>query len=167
MLYDTGHFKLARKRKLKPAEKKRIAQDHFNRWFKTAKAFYNSSQRNFNAREYKVAAFDLHQAAEHAYKAVILIFTEYNPREHYLWMLGEMAAEHCPDLIGIFPREIFPRETDEQNKLFLLLDYAYIGARYDPNYKITKKQLEYLASRVKKLQKLTRTVCRKKIESYG
>jgi len=162
MLYDSGNYKLARKRKLKPAEKKRIAQDHFNRWFKTAKGAYRGYEQMLKIREYNWAAFQLHQAAEHSYKAVILIFTEYNPREHYLWMLGEMAAEHCPDLIGIFPRQ-----TDEQNKLFLLLDYAYIGARYDPNYRITKKQLEYLAKCVRKLQKLTKKICKAKINSFG
>jgi hypothetical protein len=43
---------------------------------------------------------------------------------------------------------------------------AYIDARYKKDYKITKKQLEYLASRVKVLEKLTRTICREKIESF-
>ncbi len=51
--------------------------------------------------------------------------------------------------------------------MFKLLKKAYIDARYKKEYKITKKQLEYLAARVKKLQKLTRTVCREKIESFG
>ena len=57
---------------------------------------------------------------------------------------------------------ILPRETDEQKKLFALLDYAYIGARYDRSYKITKKQLEYLAQQVKKLQRLTKKYAKKK-----
>jgi len=42
-----------------------------------------------------------------------------------------------------------------------------IDARYKKDYKITKKQLEYLAERVKKLQKITKTVCKEKIESYA
>ena len=32
---------------------------------------------------------------------------------------------------------------------------------------ITKKQLEYLAQRVKKLQRLTNKICKEKIESFG
>ena len=63
-------------------------------------------------------------------------------------------------------RSIFPRETEEQEYLFDLLDYAYIGARYDPDYKITKKQLEYLAKCVKKLHEVTERICKEKIESF-
>jgi len=37
------------------------------------------------------------------------------------------------------------RETERQKELFELLDYAYIGARYDRRYKITKQRSEQLA----------------------
>ena len=49
-------------------------------------------------------------------------------------ILGDLAADYCPELKGLIPRE-----SESQKKLFELLDYAYIGARYDPKYKITKK----------------------------
>ncbi len=161
MLYDSGNFKLARKRKLKPAEQKRIAQDHFDHWFGSAKEFYTNYQDNFKRKWNNKAAFMLHQAAEHSYKAIILVFTNYNPNEHYLMILGHMAGKHDRGL-----RNIFPRETEEQQDLFNLLDYAYIGARYDPDYKITKKQLEYLAKYVKKLQRLTKKICVAKMISF-
>jgi predicted transcriptional regulator len=41
-----------------------------------------------------------------------------------------------------------------------------IDARYKASYRITKKQLEYLAQRVKKLQRLIKVICKKKIESF-
>jgi len=71
------------------------------------------------------------------------------------------AAKHDRTL-----RNIFPRKTEEQDELFNLLDYAYIGARYDPNYKITKKQLTQLAPCVKKLHQLTEKICKQKIKSF-
>jgi hypothetical protein len=43
---------------------------------------------------------------------------------------------------------------------------AHIDTRYNPKYKITQKELEYLGVRVKNLQRLTRAVCKKRIESY-
>jgi hypothetical protein len=43
---------------------------------------------------------------------------------------------------------------------------AYVEARYNPGYKITKEQLEYLAQRVKKLQDLTKKICEARIEAY-
>ena len=48
-----------------------------------------------------------------------------------------------------------------------LLKKAYIEARYKPKYKITRKELEYLAERVKKLQRLTKAICKERIESYA
>ncbi len=161
MLYDSGNYKLARKRKLKPPEQKRIAQDHFNHWFESAKSAYRGYEQMLKIHEYKEAAFDLHQATERSYKAILLVFTDYNPNEHYLMILGHMAGKHDRAL-----RDIFPTKTAEQEDLFNLLDYAYIGARYDPDYKITKKQLEYLAERVKILQQLTKKICKQKIESF-
>ncbi|MHC4396935.1 MAG: HEPN domain-containing protein [Planctomycetota bacterium] len=162
MLYNSGNYKLACKRKLKPAEQKRIAQDHFNHWFKSAKEFVDTYHYELEKKRYNKAAFMLHQAVEHSYKAILLVFTEYNPNEHYLMILSHMAGKYDREL-----RDIFPRKTAEQEELFNLLDYAYIGARYDPDYKITKKQLEYLSKRVKILQRLTKKICKEKIESFA
>ncbi|MHC4394330.1 MAG: HEPN domain-containing protein [Planctomycetota bacterium] len=161
MLYDSGNYKLARKRKLKPAEQKRIAQDHFDHWFGSAKDAYTAYQATLEKKLLKEAAFNLHQATERSYKAILLVFTGYNPNEHYLMILSHMAGKHNRAL-----RDIFPRKNKEQEELFNLLDYAYIGARYDPDYKITKKQLEYLSKRVKILQRLTKKICKEKIESF-
>jgi len=51
-------------------------------------------------------------------------------------------------------------------EVFKLLKKAYVDARYKKDYKITKKQLEYLAERVKVLQRLTKKICEAKIESF-
>jgi len=61
---------------------------------------------------------------------------------------------------------VFPNATDEQKKMFDLLNEAYVKARYDPDYKITKQQLEYLAKCVRKLQRLTKKICKEKIDSF-
>jgi len=47
-----------------------------------------------------------------------------------------------------------------------LMDYAYMGARYDREYKITKQQLEQLAPCVQKLHEVTEKICTDKIESF-
>lgn len=159
MLYDSGKFKLADKRELKPVEQQRIAQDYFDEWFEQAQHFYDDFESNLKKERYKKAAFELHQAAERSYKTVLLVFTEYNPCEHLLGMLGRMAVKHEPKLEGIFPQE-----TREDEELFELLDYAYIGARYDPMYVIRLDQLEVLAKRVKKLMDLTEKACKERIE---
>ena len=161
LLYDSGNFKLAHKRELKPEEQRRIAQDYFDHWFRRAKRFFENHESDVDVQELAVAAFHLHQVSEACYKTILLVFTNYNPNEHLLELLGSMAAEHEPDL-----NDIFPRATKEERERFELLDYAYIGARYNPDYRISKEDLAYLSTRVKRLLDLTENSCRAKIESF-
>ncbi len=161
LIYDSGRFKLNKRKKLDPAEKKQIAQASFDEAFTSATDFYLGYEFYFEKCKYKLAAFSLHQATEFSYKTVLLVFGNECPQEHHLDILGKLAADYCPELKGIIPRQ-----TDEEKELFELLDYAYIGARYDINYKITKKQLEYLAKRVKLLQRLTKKICVTKIKNF-
>ncbi|MHC4865496.1 MAG: HEPN domain-containing protein [Planctomycetota bacterium] len=160
IVYNNGRFKLARRKKLKPAEEKRIAQEALDEVFTGAKEFYGQYENALARKWYKNAAFQLNQAVEHSYKAVLLIFGGECPQEHHLDVLGDLAADYCPELKGILPRE-----SKKQKALFELLDYAYIGARYDREYKITKEQLEELAPCVRKLHEVTEKICKEKIES--
>jgi HEPN domain-containing protein/predicted nucleotidyltransferase len=161
LLYDSGKFKLARRGKLDPTQRKAAAKQYFEEWFENAQVFYTTFEYNFKRGEYKNAAFQLHQAAESLYKTVLLVFTNYRPKAHYLDSLGPSVCAFSPKFLTVFPMA-----TDEQKKCFDLLNEAYVRARYDSGYKITKQQLEYLAERVKKLQELTKTVCQQKIESF-
>jgi len=161
ILYDSGRFKLNKKQELDSAEAKRIAQECLDDVFHRAEMFYADFENNLEKQECKHAAFHLNQAVEHSYKTVLLIFGGECPQEHHLDILGDLAADYCPELAGIIPRE-----TEREKELFELLDYAYIGARYDRHYKITKEQLEQLAPYVQKLHEATERICVAKIESF-
>ena len=80
---------------------------------------------------------------------------------HNLETLGKRAANMDGEFL-----KIFPRDTAEQDRLFKLLKHAYVDARYKKEYKITKAELEYLARRVKVLQRLTKKICKSKIEGF-
>jgi HEPN domain-containing protein len=161
LLHDTGEFQLARPRKLDPRERRGNARAHFEQWFTSAKDFYGQFEYAFRKRKYKIAAFELHQATERFYDAVLLVFTNYRPRLHDLEKLSHMVAGHDPAFMTVFPQA-----TAEQKECFELLRRAYVEARYNPGYKITKAQLEYLAGRVRKLQRLTKKVCEARVEAY-
>jgi predicted nucleotidyltransferase/HEPN domain-containing protein len=161
VLYDSGEFKLARPRKLNPKERRGQARAHFDEWFTSAKDFYLGYEFYLGKRKLKLAAFQLHQAVERFYDAVLLVFTNYRPKLHDLEKLSHMVAGHDPALLTVFPQA-----TAEQKECFELLRRAYVEARYNPRYRITKKQLEYLAERVRKLQRLTKRICQARIESY-
>ena len=105
--------------------------------------------------------FNLHQAAERCYKSILLVFTNYNPNEHWLAALSGQVVV----LDNSFD-SIFPNETSEEKDRLMLLDYAYIGARYDPKYRISKSDLEILALSVKKLLDKTKSVCLNRISDF-
>jgi hypothetical protein len=59
--------------------------------------------------------------------------------------------------------KIFPRDTKEQEEIFVLLKSAYTEARYNKNYKITEEQLLYLTKRGEKLKSVTEEICKNRI----
>lgn len=73
LLFDSGKFELAEERQLTLKEKQRIAQDHYDEWFESAETFFVQYQNAMRIDKYKNAAFQLHQAAESAYKTVLLV----------------------------------------------------------------------------------------------
>jgi predicted nucleotidyltransferase/HEPN domain-containing protein len=161
LLYDTGEFKLARQRKLDPKERRGMAKAHFKEWFTSAGEILDTTDYHMGKRQYKWAAFDLHQATERFYDAILLVFTNYRPRSHDLETLSHMVGGCDPVFLTVFPKA-----REEEKECFELLRRAYVEARYNPGYKITKEQLEYLAQRVEKLQDLTEKICEARIESY-
>jgi predicted nucleotidyltransferase/HEPN domain-containing protein len=168
VLFDTGKFELAGAKKLSGEEKRKIAQKHFGYWSDKAQMFlgdYNSNLSNFSAtgkeKFLTQAAFHLHQVAESCYKAILLVFTNYTPREHFLEILSKESEKCCPEL-----KDIFSKATKEDEDRFNLLDYAYIGGRYDPEYYISKGDLSIMFFSVQKLSHLTEELCNKKIHNF-
>ncbi|WP_392505682.1 HEPN domain-containing protein [Rickettsia sp. 2024-CO-Wats] len=89
-----------------------------------------------NDLEYALSAFAIHQATESLYSSILLVFSNYKPELHNLQELGSMAENYDNELWSVFLQL-----TEEQKKCFELLEKAYVDARYDKNYKITKEQL--------------------------
>lgn len=162
ILYDSGKLKLAKTRKLNRRDRRAFAIEDFKSWFKEAKEFYGYFQSGFKKKQYKSAAFQLHQTAERFYQTVLLVCTHYKPKIHDLHSLGKQVAREDPRF-----KKIFPQKTEEERHRFKLLREAYTKARYDTTYRITRIELEYLSARVQKLQRLTKKVCDEKIKSFG
>ena len=163
VLFDSGRFGLMEERELTAKEKQRIARDYFEHWLKRAEMFFDDFESDFKKSEndssyFGKSAFDLHQAAEHSYKTILLVFTNYSPQEHFL----EYLAEEC-EIFSEELKTLFPQITEEDEDRFKLLEYAYIGGRYDPEYQIAKEDLELLAMDVKKLLEITKRECEGRI----
>ncbi len=159
MLYTTGNFNLGNPRKLKPQEVLRNAQEDFAYWFKSANDFLDTFYYDFGKDKFNQAAFDLHQVTERYYAAILMVFTGYKAKDHDIESLGTQVNE----LDRRF-EEVFPMNTDVESHHFYLLKAAYVDARYEKNYKITKEELQYLSARVELLKELTEKICQQKIE---
>jgi predicted nucleotidyltransferase/HEPN domain-containing protein len=165
-LFNSGNYKLSRARRFSPGELRKSAEVHFQSGFKKAAMFFedfdfNIQKGTLDKRYLCQAAFMLHQSTEHAYHTILLVFTGYKPKTHHLGNPGKRVASLNPEFM-----KVFPQKTEEEKHLFKLLKKAYVEARYNDKYRITKKELEYLAGRVKKLHAMAKRICREKIEGF-
>ena len=161
LLYNSRRFRLPAARKLNAKQRKGKAQANFDNWFQSAKGFLNQYKHALDDNELNIAAFLLHQAAERFYHTTLLVFTDYKPKVHDLVDLGVRVNRFSGEF-----KKAFPQKTPEEKRLFDLLKRAYVDARYNMAYKITTCELQTLAMRVRKLQKITEDVCQAKIESF-
>ena len=161
ILYDSKNCQLAEPKELTPKERLGQAKADFKQWFESAERFYVTYQLMLERKWYKHAAFNLHQAAESFYGAVLLVYTNYKPKTHDLDTLRRLAANHDPAFFTVFPLR-----TEQEKRRFDLLRQAYVGARYHDDYKITPQELKYLARCIELLREQTETSCETKMESF-
>ena len=102
------------------------------------------------------AAFQLHQATERLYQCVLLTLTLYIPKLHDLRALRvDWCLPHDSRLSNVW------RDDDLFGaRCFKLLRAAYVDARYEIDYKITRQELEWLVARVEDLRGVVDEICR-------
>jgi HEPN domain-containing protein/predicted nucleotidyltransferase len=158
VLHDGGTLRLQPPGNPSEAKRRELARAEYTRWFDRARRFYRYFEFGMSEQDYIGAAFQLHQATEAAFKTLLLVFSRYSPKEHYLYLLQHTAAAHCPAIA-----DLFPADTEAHERAYRLLDYAYVGARYHPDYQISKEALDYLAGEVQKLFRLVEKTCTDKL----
>ena len=161
LLYNSKQFQLAEPKELSIEQRRKKAEEYFEYWYTRANDFFDGFKNAFEMKRYEYAAFELHQTVERCYSAVLLVFTDYRPKLHDIEKLGKLASAQDPIFVNVFPRS-----SNEEARRFELLKKAYIDARYNQDYAITKDELSWLAQRVEKLKILTEQSCKKKIASY-
>lgn len=164
VLYDNGKFKLARRRKLNFKEIRQQAHEYFEEKFKAANVFLEMAKFSYTKDDvdyYKNASFQLHQACENYYYAIRLTFTLRSNKQHNLSKLSESTRRYSEDL-----QAVFPQETSEEKRLFVLLKAAYVDARYNPNFVVTKEDIDALIIKVELLRDITKRICEEKIKEY-
>ena len=61
----------------------------------------------------------------------------------------------------------FPRDTPEEERLFDLLQRAYVESRYNPDFEITKEDIDALLPKVERLRDIVERVCTAQIDYYA
>lgn len=158
LLYSKQEIEFESPQPLNAQRQLDIAEHVMGEVFKEAKYFHTMFGYALNDQEYKNAAFQLHQACEPAFKTVLQLFGGEYPQAHYLDDLSGMAQHYCPELNGILLKD-----SHVPKEVFDLLNYAYIGARYDSSYTITAEQLQILTPRVAELHRVIEVACQEKI----
>ena len=161
MLYDSGNYKLERARKLDFEEIRQLAQEYFDEKFESANGFIKYAKYAYKDKDHKMVSFFLHQACENLFYTLRLVHTLKNSKQHNLSKLLGATSKYSPEL-----KKIFPRKPQEEKRLFELLRLAYVEARYNPKFVVTKEDIDALLPKVEKLRDVTEQVCKTQIESY-
>ncbi len=138
-----------------------LAEGYFKEKMETSGEFMAGVKLYYEREKFPMAAFMLHQAAENLLHCIPLVFTLYSPKIHDLEKLYPAACKHDGSLPAVFPRN-----TEEEKRLFDLLKRAYVEGRYNPGFEITREDLDTLITRVEQLRDVTRLICTERIEFY-
>ena len=91
-----------------------------------------------------------------------MTFTLRNNKQHNLSKLSSSVRRYADDL-----GTVFPQNTPEEKRLFVLLKAAYVEARYNPYFVVTKEDIDALIPKVELLRDITKRICEAKIKEYG
>jgi HEPN domain-containing protein/predicted nucleotidyltransferase len=158
VLEDTPGIRFVTPGELAPRVALEEATDSFEEWFSSAKEFQAGAEFYIGRENFKLAAFNLHQATEHLYHCILLVLTLYSPKSHNLVFLRRRCEPLDARLAGAWPHE-----NKFERRCFELLRAAYVKARYSKHYKITREELAWLTERVGVLRDVVREVCEERL----
>ena len=162
ILYDSGEYKLERRRKLNFDEITKRAQKYYDDKYITACRFLETTKFDYSKTWYKLSSFQLHQATENFLRVIPMVFILYGYKSHDLETLMKACKEYAPDIF-----KVFPRDTPEEERLFKLLQRAYVESRYNPDFEITKEDIDALLPKVEMLRDIVERVCTEQIAYYA
>ena len=157
-VYQSDDTDLPEPKPKTPDQALAMAREYFEEWLPSGDQFFRQYGYAVADGATKVAAFQLHQAAERYYHCVLLVCTFYTPHVHNLGFLRTQAERIDPRLI-----DVWPRETKADRARFEKLKEAYVKARYSKHYRISEEELTWLGARVEALGRVVQVICEEHI----
>ena len=161
ILYNSGNHKLARRRKLNFAEIKEQAQAYLDEKYDRGNSFLRQAKYANEYKEYRMEPLKMHQDCENYKNANRMTFNLLNIKQQNLSKLSSATKRYSEDLATVFPQD-----TLEEKRLFTLLKSAYVEARYNPYFVVTKEDIDALVPKVELLRDITKQICTAKIKEY-
>lgn len=144
LIYDSGNLSLTIPQGLNNTTNGKDSDRKYSEGLVKAKEFLAGAELFRIRKQHAMAAFMLHQSAEQALRTLLKAGTGYHANTHSLDRLiryGSLIAYQLPDIL--------PQRTDNEKRLFSLLQKAYIDTRYKEDYKISSDDLLYLSEKVR------------------
>lgn len=146
LVYDNGAAPFPVTPSLKLAEVKAAAKEKFDGGMSKANSFFEGAKTYFEADNFSLTLFMLHQATELTFRAIICAFVGRDVKEHHISILKRHTRRCAPEL-----NLVFPADTEKEQQLLQLLDKAYLDARYSSSFTVCKEDLLILFDRVQHL----------------
>ena len=103
----------------------------------------------------------LHQTVEQACITLIRVYMAYRSDMHNLARLLNLCLCFSGE-----PAALFPRKTEEDQRLFQLLLRSHSDARYRSEYKVNSDDADILCTRIRQLIDLTKILCDDRLNMY-
>lgn len=117
------------------------------------KEFLAGSELYRTRKQQAMAAFMLHQSAEQALRTLLKAGTGYHASTHSLDRLLRYTS-----LIACQFSDVFPQTTQQEKRLFTLLQKAYIHTRYKEGYTVSNDDLVCLTEKVWQIHEIVAAV---------
>jgi HEPN domain-containing protein len=162
LLYNSGNVELNEPSFPDNTKLQSLARQAFEKWYEGAEEFLAGAELYTMRKQFKMAAFMLHQVAERGYVALIQVMTGYRAGTHNLDKLSKYARPFSSGLTLLFPRN-----NEKEERLFRQLQKAYIHSRYKDDYVVSEQEIDELLVRAKKLLQIVKQVCEEKLNAMN
>ena len=134
----------------------KLSNKHFGKVWPLACSFLSNAYRQAAEQQNEAAALCLHLSAEQAYRTFLLTHSLYVPRSRDLSDLRELSEAIHPELAQAWT---------EEGQAFHSLKQTFTGTRFSSRFTVGTEELDRLFSCTDRLLRLTRYLCRKKLET--
>ncbi|MCA6439660.1 MAG: HEPN domain-containing protein [Chitinophagaceae bacterium] len=148
-LYNADHVSFPASGVCDPVTEQQALAKQYQEGLCKAKEFLAGVELFRIRKQHKMSAFMLHQSTEQALSTLLKTKTGFYSCTHNIDRLLRYASLVCYQL-----PDVFPRNTENEKRLFGLLQKAYIDSRYREDYTICLHDLLLLTTRVVRIMEL-------------